>query len=122
MAQKQSTLTKPPELPPKTNSKHNCFLLLVDKSRSYPQGSLLRSLGGGKYHKYEPNNEHSEEIFCSPVEVAELSAEESKLLDAIYSPTKRCKLPCVTAIIRYSGNIASIYGDVHRFGVEIEVA
>ena len=161
MAQKQPTQTKPPELPPK---KHNCCLLLVNKSRSYPHGSLLRSLGEKKYRKYEPKNEHSEEIFCTPDEVAELSAEEFKLLDAIFSPAQRCTLyhtkglltwgtslkvgdtvlaqlpdtggtirrgsisrrhrseiPCVTAIIRYSGNIAATYGDVHRFGVEIEV-
>lgn len=155
----------PKSIPRKHTVVHNCFLLLVDKSRDYPHGSLLRSLDGERYRKYAPKNEHSEEIFCKPDEVAKLSAEESTLLDAIYSPAQRCTLyhskgmlawgtglrvgdtvlaplpdssgtvrrgsisrsrrseiPGVTAIIRYSGNVAATYGDVHRFGVEIEVS
>ena len=157
MAQKGLAPTKVLKPPPKTIlHKHNCFLLLVDKSRNYLHGSLLRYLDEGKYCKYKPRYELSEYIFCRPNEVAELSAEESKLLDAIYSPTKRCavyytkgllawgtslkvgdtvlaqlpdsiswnnrsEIPCVTAIIRYSGSVADTNGDVHRFGVEIQV-
>ena len=77
----------PPQLRPQQSTNR---LLLVDKSRSYPHGSLLRSLGGGKYRKYEPKTEHSEEIFCTPDEVAELSAGEFEILDGIYSPEQRC--------------------------------
>ena len=107
---------------------------------------------------YEPKIEHSDVISCTPDEVAELSLEGYKLLDAIFSPEQRCtvyqtkgmlawgtslsvgdtvlaqlpdsglisrrrrsEIPCVTAIIRYIGIVSDIYGNVHRFGVEIEV-
>ena len=169
MAQKSfAPAKKVPIVPPKTilRKQHNCYLLLVSKSRSYPHGSLLRSLGEGKYCKYESKNELSGEILCTPDEVAELSFEESKLLDAIYDPGQRCtvyhikgllawgtslrvgdsvlaqlpdssgtirrgsisrrsrrlsEIPVTSAIIRYIGNISTNYGEVHRFGVEIEV-
>ena len=35
--------------------------------------------------------------------------------------TRLSEIPGVTAIIRYNGNILTNYGEVHRFGVEIEV-
>ena len=107
MAQKSfAPAEKAPIVPPRTIlQKHNCYLLLVSKSRSYPHGSLLRSLGEGKYCKYESKDEQSVEICCTPDKVAELSFEESKLLDAIFSPEQRCTVYQIKGLLAWGASL-----------------